>query len=301
VTGSGFQCLPHNKHVAEGELPFAASCLYSSAVVSRCSASFVLLAALWLIPSCALGRGLEHTEVSLESNTLILTRLGWRVDQTTIQPSDIPLRRGDLIINIASEPAASLGPLSLINLFDEALRKCVPATLRRDGKVIKVRLRNRPCEQPYDGFHSAKNGLTAPAFALPDMDGHFVSPSAYPGRWVLLAFGSVSCPPCVAEIPDLNRLEERFRGSLVVLMLDINDNVQQVRSLVRNRGVRYPVIPVGDINGQIPTEYGVSSPDGAVTIPVDVLIRPNRYISYVQVGGSGTMAFDAVTSQLKDR
>ena len=132
------------------------------------------------------------------------------------------------------------------------------------------------------------------------MDGHIVTPSAYPGHWVLLAFGSAGCPPCVAEIPDLNRLEEKFHGRLIVLMLDINDNAQQVRAFVRNRGVRYPVIRVGDINGQIPTEYGVSSPDGAVAIPVDVLIRPNRSISYVQVGGSGTMVFDAVATQLKD-
>ncbi len=68
--------------------------------------------------------------------------------------------------------------------------------------------------------------------------------AAYRGKVILLNFWATWCPPCRAELPDLDRVSRRFsaRGVVAIgISLDRGDTAAaHVRRFLRNRRIRYP-------------------------------------------------------------
>ena len=59
---------------------------------------------------------------------------------------------------------------------------------------------------------------TAPDFILPDLSGNLVSLKQYKGNIVLLDFWATWCPPCRISIPELVKLQEKYRDQGVVIL-----------------------------------------------------------------------------------
>lgn len=57
-----------------------------------------------------------------------------------------------------------------------------------------------------------KTGLPAPDFTFPGLDGKMVSLSDYKGKVVLLNIWATWCPPCVEEMPSMQRLNKELGG-----------------------------------------------------------------------------------------
>ena len=57
-----------------------------------------------------------------------------------------------------------------------------------------------------------RQGSTAPEFTLTDLDGRRVSLSDFHGSVVLLNFWRTDCVPCAAEMPDMEILQQKFKG-----------------------------------------------------------------------------------------
>ncbi|MEX1254990.1 MAG: TlpA disulfide reductase family protein [Dehalococcoidia bacterium] len=62
-------------------------------------------------------------------------------------------------------------------------------------------------------------GTAAPEFAVQALDGRGLSLADFRGLPLLLVFGSPSCAPCKALIPDLNAFAQEYAGDLRVLFL----------------------------------------------------------------------------------
>jgi len=85
-------------------------------------------------------------------------------------------------------------------------------------------------------------GGSAPDFHVTTLDGRSVSLSAFKGKVVMVHFWATWCPPCVEEIPTLDRLYRTFFGKdLEILAVSVDDNVQAVGSFVRKYGLSLPV------------------------------------------------------------
>ena len=52
------------------------------------------------------------------------------------------------------------------------------------------------------------------------------------GKAVLINLWATWCPPCVAEMPDLQKLSEDYAGSLVVLGINIGDNPEKATAYI---------------------------------------------------------------------
>jgi thiol-disulfide isomerase/thioredoxin len=129
----------------------------------------------------------------------------------------------DLLASIGPAPAA---PATLAEPADAA-------DADAGGELL------RPVREPFP----------APSLALADLAGVRVNLEALRGRVVLVNFWATWCPPCVEEIPSLNRLHERLaaRGFLV-LAVDVGETREQVQDFLRERPVAFPVLldPAGD-------------------------------------------------------
>ena len=64
----------------------------------------------------------------------------------------------------------------------------------------------------YLNYSPLETGLPAPNFTFPGLDGKMVSLSDYRGTVVLVNIWATWCPPCVDEMPSMERLYKELKG-----------------------------------------------------------------------------------------
>jgi peroxiredoxin len=112
-------------------------------------------------------------------------------------------------------------------------------------------------------------GRAAPAFSAPLLDGGELRLAEMRGHPVVLAFWATWCPPCVAEMPDLERLHRALSPSGVrVYAVDIDsgspDEVREkVRTFVRAHQLTLPVVLDP---GQVADRYHIENVPQAVIL-----------------------------------
>lgn len=85
-------------------------------------------------------------------------------------------------------------------------------------------------------------GAGAADWSLTDTQGHTHSLAAHRGKWVVLNLWATWCPPCLAEMPELEALS-RARPDVVVLGLaGDGQSPQRLAEFARKLKVTYPVI-----------------------------------------------------------
>ncbi|MDP3462615.1 MAG: TlpA disulfide reductase family protein [Bacteroidales bacterium] len=103
-----------------------------------------------------------------------------------------------------------------------------------------------------------------------DMQGNTVSLSDFEGKPVFLNFWATWCPPCIAEMPDIQKLYDRF-GEQAAFILISDEDPQQISQFMQKRGFNMPVyihktrVPALFASSSIPTTF-VISPEGGIII-----------------------------------
>ncbi len=101
-----------------------------------------------------------------------------------------------------------------------------------------------------------REGYRAPDFAAVDLEGGPVKLSALRGRAVFLNFWATWCIPCRRELPAIARLAARAPAGVEVLTIATDSREPDVRTMLRERGVRVPVI--FDDSGLLAAQYEVT-------------------------------------------
>lgn len=85
-------------------------------------------------------------------------------------------------------------------------------------------------------------GQPAVSYAAQDTSGRSQSLAQFRGKIVVLNFWASWCPPCRAEMPDLERLyaADRNRG-VVVVGIDEGESAQHAAAFARSLGIGYPI------------------------------------------------------------
>jgi len=90
-------------------------------------------------------------------------------------------------------------------------------------------------------------GPKAPDFSLPDLSGKTVTLEQYRGSVVILDFWATWCPPCRASIPELVKLQDKYKDKgLVILGISTDDqrkvNNEYLRSFCEKFKINYRVL-----------------------------------------------------------
>jgi peroxiredoxin len=125
-------------------------------------------------------------------------------------------------------------------------------------------------------------GNRARDFTLEALDGNRISLSNYEGSVVLLNFWATWCPPCQAEIPDLEAayLAHEDKG-FVVLGVNVEESRSTVEPFVSRLQMTYPIL--FDENGKVVQEYRARGLPMSILLDRDGTIRV-RHIGYLSSG-----------------
>ncbi len=160
-----------------------------------------------------------------------------------------------LAFNLAAGAGESDGRETLqdvANTMVEAIRRSPPryissdmytnlASLARYGHV-DVALDDPKYARAISRLDADDRERAAAAFTLRDMHGHAWDSKALRGKVVLVNFWSTSCPPCREEMPDLERLHQRFRGQGLIILAISGDQPTDVRKFLPAQKLSFPLL-----------------------------------------------------------
>lgn len=99
--------------------------------------------------------------------------------------------------------------------------------------------------------------LGLPTVSLRDLAGGAVAPTSFKGHPLFINMWASWCPPCRAEMPDLQRLYARAKGSgFVILGDDQGESEDAARRFASHAGVTFPILL--DTSQQISSQFGTS-------------------------------------------
>lgn len=111
-------------------------------------------------------------------------------------------------------------------------------------------------------------GVQAVDLILPDLEGRDRSLAEFRGQWLLVNFWASWCPPCIEEMPELERfhLAHKERDAMVIGINMEDMTPQQLKVFLQRRPVSYPVL-LAPVDGY--TSLGRIS-----VLPTSILISP---------------------------
>jgi peroxiredoxin len=86
-------------------------------------------------------------------------------------------------------------------------------------------------------------GMPAPEFTLPDLEGKLHGLADFRGRVVVLNFWATWCPPCIDEMPSLQRLHQALadRG-IAVVAVSVDERFSDVPAFVQRFDLTFSVL-----------------------------------------------------------
>lgn len=126
-------------------------------------------------------------------------------------------------------------------------------------------------------LHFFKNPTPVASFTVRDLDGRTITNQSLRGKMTIVNFWATWCPPCRAEMPDLVKLQERYRDQLLIIGISQDEgSPASVKEFAISRNLNYPIV--------------MSTPEleqifsGVAAIPTSFIIDPEGRIVQKHVG-----------------
>jgi len=126
-------------------------------------------------------------------------------------------------------------------------------------------------------------------FKLKDLNGQELSLSDLKGKKVFLNFWATWCPPCKAEMPEIEKLYQEIKDNdLVIVAVEIGESLDIVKPFIDSNKYNFKVLL--DPDQSVATKYNIAS------IPTSYFIDAEGYIISKHVGG---MNIDQMKTYIK--
>ncbi len=138
---------------------------------------------------------------------------------------------------------------------------------------------NNPDQQSQSQTSSNDSFDLAPDFEIKLTDGTTEKLSSLKGKTVLLNFWSVDCPPCLAEIKDIEEVYKKANNNLQVIGVATDRaSADETLKVLANNGGSYPIM-VDDHNFAFAL-YGIRA------TPTTIIINPKGEIVARHIGAA---------------
>lgn len=135
-----------------------------------------------------------------------------------------------------------------------------------------------------------EKGNLAPDFELKTVNGETVKLSELRGEKVLLNFWATWCPPCRAEMPDMQKYHEEHDDGVIlaVNLTETEQNLGQIESFLKEYGITFQIL--------LDESTEVSSNYDAYALPTSYLINTDGTIYTKAIGA---INYDLLVEQFK--
>ncbi len=166
------------------------------------------------------------------------------------------------------------------------------------GIGIIILLQTKKTTLNLSGSEKLEAGMPAPNFIVPDLDGNMISLADYRGNIVFLNIWATWCPPCVAEMPSIEKLHQTLKGEdFKILAVSIDDSgAGGVKSFMEQHRLNFHALI--DSNDMVKNRYQING------IPESFVIDKNGIILKKIIGPADWASPDAIEyfqAQLQER
>ena len=141
---------------------------------------------------------------------------------------------------------------------------------------------------PQPAGPAALTGQQAPSFTVAQLGGGSSALDAYRGRVVVMNLWASWCPPCRAEMPDLQRLYNAYRSrDVVVLGVDQGESGSRAAAFAQSLGIHYPIL----IDQQ--QQYGRVY--AALGMPTTIIVNRDGVVVH---GFDGALSYDQMVAAI---
>ena len=127
-----------------------------------------------------------------------------------------------------------------------------------------------------------KGNNTPTPFSLKDINGQTITLNNTQGKVTVVNFWATWCPPCVEEIPSLNRLNKKMQGKpFSLISINYAESETLISEFLKQVNVEFPVLL--DRKGEVSQQWNV------IAFPSTFVIGPNGKIHY---GINAAIAWD---------
>jgi peroxiredoxin len=135
---------------------------------------------------------------------------------------------------------------------------------------------------------AALAGHPAPSFTVGSLSGGNSGLDSYRGRIVVMNLWASWCPPCRAEMPDLQRLYQAYRSrNVVVIGVDQGESAERVAGFAHSLDIHYPILL--DQQQQYGRVYA------ALGLPTTIVIDRNGIVAH---GFDGVLSYPQMVSAI---
>ncbi len=128
-------------------------------------------------------------------------------------------------------------------------------------------------------------GRLAPDFTLVDLKGNEVTLSDFRGKAVFINFWATWCPPCRAEMPEIEAVYQEYKDKgVVVIGVDILETEEEVLQFVQRGGYSWTFVL--DTTGLVVVNYEIGA------IPTSFFIDREGIIQAVNIGAMTKRAME---------
>ena len=122
---------------------------------------------------------------------------------------------------------------------------------------------------------------------LQDASGKQVSLKDFKGKVIFLNFWATWCPPCIAEMPDINHLyKSADKDKYVFLMVSMDDKFETAKAFRQKKGYDFPIYYM---NGPLPEMYNSGN------LPTTYLINSKGELTLTHIGIGDYNSKDFIT------
>ncbi|TAN59911.1 TlpA family protein disulfide reductase [bacterium] len=127
---------------------------------------------------------------------------------------------------------------------------------------------------------AARLNEKAPAFALPGIDDRPVSLADFKGNVVFINFWASWCGPCKQELPEINKLMEKYKDTnAVCLAINIDKKkAHAIDFLAKLPKVSRKLLPLLDTDSKVIPVYG------AAAMPTSFILDKEGVVRYIHYG-----------------
>jgi len=173
-----------------------------------------------------------------------------------------------------------------------------------EKKVVKVEVEKNITKE----VHKASEVSSKNIFTLPTLDGKTLHVNEVNGgivfqehknKVVFLIFFGYKCPPCLAEIPILEKITNEKHDDLEIIAVQVQPlSTTGLKEFKKRKNINYTLLSASEeIVSKFVSYIGQRAQWGG-SIPLLIALNPEGEVRVVQVGGLGEKVFQTVYTKL---